>query len=105
MKKFILSFIITSMMFGGYFTDNFLRYSTAYGSFSFNTPRYQDDRFSIIGGLSTGQLEIERENGRFTGNDIRIGCSYRHVISYDVGMLLSHQIYNWSTHYNDEYQI
>ena len=62
MRKFILSLIITSMMFGGYFVDNFLRYSTAYGSFSFNTPRYQDDRFSIVGGLSTGQLEIERED-------------------------------------------
>ena len=62
MRKFILGFIITSMMFGGYFVDNFLRYSTAYGSFSFNTPRYQDDRFSIVGGLTTGQLEIEREH-------------------------------------------
>ena len=31
MKKFILSFIITSMMFGGYFSENFIRYSTAYG--------------------------------------------------------------------------
>ena len=61
MRKFILGFIITSMMFGGYFVDNFMRYSTAYGSFSFNTPRYQGDRFYIDGGLSTGQLEIGRE--------------------------------------------
>jgi len=61
-KKFIIGLLTSSIMFGGYFVDNFLRYSTAYGSFSFNTPRYQDDRFSIIGGLSTGQLEIEREN-------------------------------------------
>ena len=62
MRKFIISLLTSSIMFGGYFSDNFLRYSTAYGSFSFNTPRYQDDRFSIVGGLSTGQLEIEREN-------------------------------------------
>ena len=62
MRKFILGFIITSMMFGGYFVDNFLRYSTAYASFSFNTPRYQGDRFYIDGGLSTGQLEIVRED-------------------------------------------
>ena len=26
-----------------------------------NAPRYQDDRFAIIGGLSTGQLEISRD--------------------------------------------
>ena len=32
----------------------FLKYSTAYASFSLNAPRYQDDRFAIVGGLSTG---------------------------------------------------
>ena len=38
----------------------FLKYSTAYGSFSLNAPRHQDDRFAIIGGLSSGILEVER---------------------------------------------
>jgi len=43
------------------FADKFLKYSTAYASFSLNAPRYQDDRFAIIGGLSTGTLEISRD--------------------------------------------
>jgi hypothetical protein len=40
---------------------DFFKYSTAYSSFSLNAPRYQDDRFAIIGGLSTGQLEVSRD--------------------------------------------
>ena len=43
------------------FADKFLKYSTAYASFSLNAPRYQDDRFAIVGGLSTGALEISRD--------------------------------------------
>ena len=43
------------------FADKFLKYSTAYASFSLNAPRYQDDRFSIVGGLSTGQLQVARD--------------------------------------------
>ncbi len=39
----------------------FFKYSTAYASFSLNAPRHQDDRFSIIGGLSTGVLEVGRD--------------------------------------------
>ena len=38
----------------------FFKYSTAYASFSLNAPRHQDDRFAIIGGLSTGQLQVGR---------------------------------------------
>ena len=41
----------------------FFKYSTAYASFSLNAPRYQDDRFAIVGGLSTGDLEVERTSG------------------------------------------
>ena len=63
MKLIILLFISTT--FGGYFTDNFLKYSTAYASYSVNSPKHQDDRFSVVGGLSTGQLEIERTEMEF----------------------------------------
>ena len=42
------------------FADKFLKYSTAYASFSLNAPRYQDDRFAIVGGLSTGDLVVKR---------------------------------------------
>ena len=57
--------LLISTLFSGYFTDNFLRYSTAYASYSVNSPKYQDDRFSIVGGLSTGQLEVERTSMEF----------------------------------------
>jgi len=42
------------------FINKFFKYSTAYASFSLNAPRYQDDRFAIVGGLSTGDLEVSR---------------------------------------------
>ena len=48
-------------LFSFRFADKFFKYSTAYASFSLNAPRYQDDRFSIVGGLSTGALEILRD--------------------------------------------
>jgi len=47
-------------LFSFRFADKFFKYSTAYASFSLNAPRYQDDRFAIIGGLSTGDLVVER---------------------------------------------
>ena len=56
--KIIVLFISTA--FCGYFTDNFLKYSTAYVSYSVNSPKYQEDRYSIVGGLGSGQLEVER---------------------------------------------
>ena len=56
--KIIILFISTA--FCGYFTDNFLKYSTAYVSYSVNSPKHQEDRFSIVGGLASGQLEVER---------------------------------------------
>jgi len=45
------------------FADKFFKYSTAYASFSLNAPRYKDDRFAIVGGLSTGDLVVERTEG------------------------------------------
>jgi hypothetical protein len=62
LKKIILGLVMTSSLFGQNFFEDFFKYSTAYASFSLNAPRYQDDRFSIVGGLSTGQLEVARDD-------------------------------------------
>ena len=61
LKKTLIGLILTSSLFGQNFFNEFFKYSTAYGSFSLNAPRFQDDRFSIVGGLSTGQLQVERD--------------------------------------------
>ena len=63
LKKIVLGLLLTSSLFGQEFLSNFFKYSTAYGSFSLNAPRYQDDRFAIVGGLSTGDLLVERTEG------------------------------------------
>ena len=60
LKKILIGFLLTSSLFSQEFLANFFKYSTAYGSFSLNAPRHQDDRFAIVGGLSTGALEVER---------------------------------------------
>ena len=61
MRKLLITLILLSTsLFGQEFILNFFKYSTAYASFSLNAPRHQDDRFAIIGGLSTGQLEVDR---------------------------------------------
>ncbi len=60
LKKIILGLLLTSSLFGENEIWKFLKYSTAYGSFSLNAPRYQDDRFAIVGGLSSGILQVER---------------------------------------------
>ena len=60
LKKLIIGLLLTSSLFGQNLIGDFFKYSTAYASFSLNAPRYQDDRFAIIGGLSTGDLIVER---------------------------------------------
>ena len=60
LKKIIIGIVLSSSLFSQNFVTNFFKYSTAYSSFSLNAPRYQDDRFAIIGGLSTGDLQVER---------------------------------------------
>ena len=62
LKKIIIGLLLASSLFGQDALLNFFKYSTAYASFSLNAPRYQDDRFAIIGGLSTGDLMVERTN-------------------------------------------
>ena len=61
LKKIVMGLLLTSSLFGQDFLLNFFKYSTAYASFSLNAPRHQDDRFRIVGGLDTGDLEIERD--------------------------------------------
>ena len=60
LKKIIIGLLMVSSLFAENEILKFLKYSTAYGSFSLNAPRHQDDRFAIIGGLSSGILEVER---------------------------------------------
>ena len=61
LKKILIGILMSSSLFSQSLLGNFFKYSTAYASFSLNAPRYQDDRFSIIGGLSTGALEVARD--------------------------------------------
>jgi len=63
LKKIILGILLSSSLFSQNFFTNFFKYSTAYSSFSLNAPRYKDDRFAIVGGLSTGDLMVERTEG------------------------------------------
>jgi len=60
LKKIVLGLLLTSSLFAETELWKFFKYSTAYASFSLNAPRYQDDRFAIVGGLSTGDLVVER---------------------------------------------
>ena len=61
LKKIVIGLLLTSSLFAETELWKFLKYSTAYASFSLNAPRHQDDRFAIIGGLSTGQIEVSRD--------------------------------------------
>ena len=63
LKKLVMGLLLTSSLFGQDFLLYFVKYSTAYASFSLNAPRYQDDKFAIGGGLSTGDLVVERTEG------------------------------------------
>ena len=61
LKNIMLGILMSSSLFSQSLLGDFFKYSTAYASFSLNAPRYQDDRFAIIGRLSTGQLEVSRD--------------------------------------------
>ena len=60
LKKIIIGLLLTSSLFAENEILKFFKYSTAYASFSLNAPRFQDDRFAVVGGLSTGNLVVER---------------------------------------------
>ena len=59
-KLIVIGLLSVSSLFGETELWKFFKYSTAYASFSLNAPRFQDDRFAIVGGLSTGDLQVER---------------------------------------------
>ena len=61
LKNIFIGLLLSTSLFSQDIILNFFKYSTAYASFSLSAPRYQDDRFRIVGGLDTGDLEIERE--------------------------------------------
>ena len=63
LKKLVIGILLTSSLFAQLGLSNFFKYSTVYGSFSLNAPRYQDDRFAIVGGLSTGVLRLRELRG------------------------------------------
>ena len=60
LKKILIGLFLSTSLFSLNAIMEFFRYSTAYSSFSLNAPRYQDDRFAIVGGLSSGVLQVER---------------------------------------------
>jgi len=63
LKKILIGILLSSSLFAENELLKFFKYSTAYASFSLNAPRYQDDKFAIVGGLSTGDLLVERTEG------------------------------------------
>jgi len=63
LKKILIGILLSSSLFAENELLKFFKYSTAYASFSLNAPRYQDDKFAIVGGLSTGDLLVERTKG------------------------------------------
>jgi len=65
MRKFILGFIITSMMFGGYFSDNFLKYSTFYGSVSLESPFTPKQKFAVDTQEGTFEETTEEIEGSY----------------------------------------
>ena len=58
MRKFILSLLMSSMIFGGYFSDNFLKFSTVYGSASVSSPIKPKETIKFTG--SEIEEEIEK---------------------------------------------
>ena len=65
MRKFILSLIITSMMFGGYFSDNFLKYSTFYASVSLESPFTPKQKFAVNTQEGTFEETTEEIEGSY----------------------------------------
>ena len=63
-KLIVIGLLLISSLFAETELWKFFKYSTAYASFSLNAPRYQDDKFAIVGGLSTGDLVVERDENQ-----------------------------------------
>ena len=65
MRKFILGLIITSIMFGGYFSDNFLKYSTFYASVSLESPFTPKQKFAVNTQEGTFEETTEEIEGSY----------------------------------------
>ena len=81
LKKIVIGLLLTSSLFAETELWKFLKYSTAYSSFSLNAPRHQDDRFSIVGGLSTGQLQVARDK-RELKPDFQLSVGLRKIARF-----------------------
>ena len=58
LKRCLTLMILLSSISAQNFLEDFFKYSTAYASFSLNAPRYQDDRFAIVGGFIYRRFSI-----------------------------------------------
>ena len=50
MKKLLVLGLMMSTLFGGYLNDNFLKFSTFYGSVSLSSPFVQNQEFKLVDG-------------------------------------------------------
>ena len=65
MRKFILGVLILSIAFGGYFSDNFLKYSTLYSSVSLESPFTPKQKFAVNTQEGTFEETTEEVQGSY----------------------------------------
>tara|TARA_R100000008_G_scaffold65910_1_gene42892 strand:+ start:350 stop:1399 length:1050 start_codon:yes stop_codon:yes gene_type:complete len=65
MKKFILGLLVVSITFGGYFSDNFLKYSTFYTSVSLESPFTPKQKFAVNTQEGTFEETTEEVQGSY----------------------------------------
>jgi len=65
MRKFILGVLILSIGFGGYFSDNFLKYSTFYTSVSLESPFTPKQKFAVNTQEGTFEETTEEIKGSY----------------------------------------
>ena len=90
MKNLIVSLLLTSMMFGGYFSDNFLKYSTLYGSVSVSSPLKSQQTLKFTG----SDIEEEIED---TDYDYNISFGIRKIARFGYEQKLKKVIAKIST--------
>jgi len=65
MKKFILGIVMMSITFGGYISDNFLKYSTFYSSVSLESPFSPKQKFAVNTQAGTFEETTEEIKGSY----------------------------------------
>ena len=65
MRKFILGVLMLSIAFSGYFSDNFLKYSTFYGSVSLESPFTPKQKFAVDTQEGTFEETTEEIEGSY----------------------------------------